>query len=261
MHFFHSLLFHVLSHFRKHSEAMGPMTLAIRRVSSFFSSPPSLSIFLFFPVLLLHIIVFSESFSGVWVHHGAGVPFTPTMNSFIVWTKGPSTSISWWNYFYYENLLPGCQNAKRSSVPPRTYRQWYCTVRTVKQIASSNQSEQTIFLLCSSTTIHAQSQLPRNYGMAGHPKGSETSDIRNRCRWIQGLCATGRKDQLRTLPMKGSSYKYHNYMRFSIQTHLFAVYSASVASINRQSEEAIAVTVDREAAANVQIGICSSTYR
>jgi hypothetical protein len=61
--------------------------------------------------------------------------------------------------------------------------------------------------------------------------------------------------------MKGSSYKYHNYIRFSIQTHLFAVHSASVALINRLSEEAIAVTVDREAAANVQNGICSSTYR
>jgi hypothetical protein len=65
-----------------------------------------------------------------------------------------------------------------------------------------------------STTIHAQSRLPRNYGMAGHPEGSVTSDIRNRCRWIQGLWATGHKDQLRTLPMKGSSYKYHNYIRY-----------------------------------------------
>jgi hypothetical protein len=61
--------------------------------------------------------------------------------------------------------------------------------------------------------------------------------------------------------MNGSSYKYHNYKRFSIQTHLFAVLSTSVAFINWQSEEAIAVTVNREAAANVQNGTSSSTYR
>jgi hypothetical protein len=123
---------------------------------------------------------------------------------------------------------------------------------------STSQAQIKIFLLCPSTTIHAQSRLPRNYGMAGHPKGSETSDISNRCRWIQGLCSTGRKDQFRTLPMNGSSYKYHNYIRFSLQTHLFTVHSLRVALINRQSEEAIAVTVNREAAAN---GISWSTYR
>ena len=72
---------------------------------------------------------------------------------------------------------------------------------------------------------------------------------------------SGRKNQFRTLPMKGSSYKYHNYERFSIQTHLFAVLSASVTLINWLSEEAIAVTIDREAAANVRNGIFSSTYR
>jgi hypothetical protein len=43
--------------------------------------------------------------------------------------------------------------------------------------------------------------------------------------------------------------------------HLFAVLSASVAFINWQSEEAIAVIVDREAAANVQNGISSSTSK
>lgn len=112
-----------------------------------------------------------------------------------------------------------------------------------------------------SCVLRLPSRLPRNYGRAGHPKGSETSDISNRCRWIQGLCSTGRKDQLCTLPMNGSSYKYHNYIRFGIQTHLFAVLSTSVAFINWQPEEAIAVTVNREAAANVQNGISSSTYR
>jgi hypothetical protein len=54
--------------------------------------------------------------------------------------------------------------------------------------------------------------------------------------------------------MNGSSYKYHNYIRFSTQTHLSAVHSTSVAFINWQSEEAIAVTVNCEAAANVQNG-------
>jgi hypothetical protein len=61
--------------------------------------------------------------------------------------------------------------------------------------------------------------------------------------------------------MKGSWYKYHYDLRFSIQTHLFAVHSASVALINGLSEEAVAATVDREAAANVQNAIFSSTYR
>ena len=44
---------------------------------------------------------------------------------------------------------------------------------------------------------------------------------------------------------------HHNCV--SIQTYLFAVHSVSVALINRLSEEAIAVIVDPEAAANVQM--------
>jgi hypothetical protein len=45
-----------------------------------------------------------------------------------------------------------------------------------------------IWITCSSTTIHVQSRLPRNYGMVGHfKKESETLDVRNCCRWIQGL--------------------------------------------------------------------------
>ena len=114
------------------------------------------------------------------------------------------------------------------------------------------------FPLCSSITIHTQSRLPRNYGMVRHLKGSETPDIRNRCRWIQGLCATGRKDQSRTLPIL-HYLNHHNCV--SIQTCLIAVHSVSVALINRLPEKAIAVIVNPEAAANFQNGMCSSTYR
>ena len=153
--------------------------------------------------------------------------------------------------------------AKRSSLPPSTLVAKFCfTVCTTHLTATQHPKFESIwYFLCSSTTIHAQLRLPETMEWADHPKGSETSDIRNRCRWIQGLCATGRKDQLHTLPIKESSYKYHNYIIFSIQTHLFAVHSASVAFINWQSEEAIAVIVNREAAPNVQNGTSSSTYR
>jgi len=36
-------------------------------------------------------------------------------------------------------------------------------------------------------------------------------------------------------------------MELNLQTHLFAVHSASVAAIKRQSEESIAVAIDPEA--------------
>ena len=41
--------------------------------------------------------------------------------------------------------------------------------------------------------------------------------------------------------------KYHNHMTSIKRTDLFSIHPTGVASINRQSEESIAVTVDREA--------------
>jgi len=86
--------------------------------------------------------------------------------------------------------------------------------------------------------------LSRNYGLVGYLK------VQSLC--ILEIIAIGPRVCAPLAKKVGfvpslRKCKYHNHMTPIKRTDLFSIHPTGVASINRQSEESIAVTVDREA--------------